>query len=153
MYGRRWDRWAADPATRVVAITGLGGLGKDGPNRALAEVWWRGYSQGCAIHLLLEVFLRQSIDERLAQKTPEIRPEDDRLPAVRRKDRPVEEARELLRASPSWSAVTGLLLLQESQVHVDFGMFLDNDLRDFLHRPAVSTTPRPRATHEPFPLP
>lgn len=133
----RLDRWSADPAVRLIGVTGFGGLGKT----ALIGYWLKdrdGLSRRPYDGLFFWSFYNdrdpKACLDRLCEFAREelgwVRPPGD-------KDRPVREALSLLKQHSLLIVFDGLEVLQEraggSQA---FGRLLDEDLRAFLQNVA-----------------
>ena len=120
----RLDRWAADPRARVIAVTGIGGLGKT----ALVGHWLKGRGVGRPVRGLFgwSFNANRSVPECLRGLSEFAgRPGADAVAALRGVPLVVVlDALEVLQEPPGDPAAGGAWL--------EHGQFLDDDLRTFL---------------------
>lgn len=127
----RLDRWADDPAVRVVTVTGMGGLGKTAlvghwlkqaggdvrrPNKGL--FFWSFYADR-EVDAFLKALLEFAVN-------------DLKLPRPQKEVPPVKAAVAILRQAPLLIVLDGLEVLQERPGTVAYGTLLADDLREFL---------------------
>jgi hypothetical protein len=138
---RRLDRWARDEQVRLIAVTGVGGLGKtsligrwlkrgDGlTTRAFAGLfYWSFYAErdsGAFINALLRFGF--GLEKRIWSPAAE-------------DERPVKAALDRLKNHPLLLVLDGLEVLQELPGDARYGALIDNDLRELLDKLCIGKT-------------
>jgi tetratricopeptide (TPR) repeat protein len=145
---RRLDCWAADQNVRLIAVTGLGGLGKT----SLVGRWikhaggdaWRNFDGVFFWSFYGDRSVRAFLNALLAFAAKEFK-----FDLAKHTDATLAAAKTLLRSASLLIVLDGLEILQEGPGSNAYGTLLEHDLREFLiaacqaeHRSLVVITSR-----------